>query len=161
MIVSVRTYDAKKSQELQDIFPRSGRFDVPRKYQLTDVQCRHFAIPELSLEERDEAVRNIEGLETMYENSSAYFKELLLVPFNLWLVEKIVNLEPDVNEFSTVESDIQLLGLFWKYRVNHGLLADERRTLLSKITRKWLTNIHCQFVLMKSTYSVEQKPGAR
>ena len=136
VIVSVRTYDAKKSQELQDIFPRSGRFDVPRKYQLTDVQCRHFAIPELSLEERDEAVRNIVGLKTMYENSSAYFKELLLVPFNLWLVEKIVNLEPDVNEFSTVESDIQLLGLFWKHRVNHGLLADERRTLLSKITRK-------------------------
>src|SRR5260370_34423698 len=36
VIVSVRTYDAKKSQELQDIFPRSGRIDVPRKYQLTD-----------------------------------------------------------------------------------------------------------------------------
>src|SRR6185295_3432276 len=86
IIVSVRTYDAKKSQELQDIFPRTFSSTVPREYQLFDVHCRHFAIPPLSVEERDQAVRSIEHLEKVYANSSEGFKELLLVPFNLWLV---------------------------------------------------------------------------
>lgn len=136
VIVSVRTYDAKKSQELQDIFPRTFSSSIPREYQLFDVYCRHFAIPKLSPEERDQAVRSIEHLDKVYANSSEGFKELLLVPFNLWLVQKILTQEPDINELSTVESEIQLLGLFWKHRVANGRLADARGVLLSRVARK-------------------------
>ncbi len=136
IIVSVRTYDAKKSQELQDIFPRTFSSNIPREYQLFDVYCRHFTIPKLSPEERDQAVRTIEHLDQVYANSSEDFKELLLVPFNLWLVQKILTQEPDIKELSTIESDIQLLGLFWKYRVANGRLADARSVLLSRVTRK-------------------------
>lgn len=136
VIVSVRTYDAKKSQELQDIFPRNLSLPVPREYQIPDVHCRHFAIPKLSPEERDQAVQSIEALDNVYRNSSDGFKDLLLIPFNLWLVQKILAQEPDANELSTVDSDIQLLALFWKYRVASGTLVDERRVFLSRITRK-------------------------
>lgn len=136
VIVSVRTYDAKKSQELQDIFPRTLNSNIPREYQLFDVHCRHFAIPPLSSEERDQAVRSIENLDMVFTNSSEGFKDLLLIPFNLWLVQKILTQDPDVNELSAVESDIQLLGLFWKYRVSSGWLSDERVVFLSRVTRK-------------------------
>ena len=137
IIVSVRTYDAKKSQELQDIFPRElSRPPIPREYQMLDVHCRHFTIPKLSPEELDQAIHSIEKLDDVYQNSSEGFKDLLLIPFNLWLVERILAQEPDVDELSTIDSDIQLLALFWKYRVASGSLVDERRVLLSRITRK-------------------------
>lgn len=136
VIVSVRTYDAMKSQELLDIFPTTFHLSPPLKYQIFGVRCRHFAIPKLSPEERDDAVQSIHHLNDLYANSSENFKELLRTPFNLWLIEKVLSQQSDVSELSTVDSDIELLGLFWKYRVAGGRLSDERQVLLSKVTRK-------------------------
>lgn len=136
VVVSVRTYDAMKSQELQDVFAPSFRSSPPREYQLFGVRCRHFAIPKLSVEERDQAVNSIDHLRDLYASSSDGFKELLRIPFNLWLIEKVLTHHSDISELTTVDSDIELLGLFWKYRVASGRLTDERRVFLSRLTRK-------------------------
>ena len=136
VIVSVRTYDALKSQELQDIFPPAYSSNAPRDYQMSDVRCRHFAIQPLSPEERKQAVESIDQLPDLYDRSSNDFKELLRIPFNLWLVERVLLQKPDPAELSAVDSDIQLLGLFWKYRVTDGRFGEERRVFLSRITRK-------------------------
>jgi hypothetical protein len=136
VVVSVRTYDAMKSQELQDIFPPQYSSSVPREYQMWEIRCRHFAIPPLSNEEREQAVNSIEHLPQIFANGSDEFRELLRIPFNLWLVEKLLSQNPDLPELSAVGSEIQLLSLFWRYRVTDGRLGEERRVLLSRITRE-------------------------
>lgn len=136
VVVSVRTYDAMKSQELQDVFPPRYDSSVPRDYQMLGIRCRHFAIPPLSDEEREQAVSTIEHLPQLYANGSNDFRELLRIPFNLWLIERLLSLNPDLPELSTVDSEIQLLGLFWKYRVTDGRLGEERRVFLSRVTRE-------------------------
>jgi hypothetical protein len=136
VVVSVRTYDAMKSQELQDIFPPHTGPTVPREYQRWDIRCHHFAVPPLSDEERKQAVNSIEHLPQIYAKGSNDFLELLRIPFNLWLVEKVLSLKPDLPELSAVDSEIQLLTLFWKYRVTDGPLGEGRRILLSRITRE-------------------------
>jgi hypothetical protein len=136
VVVSVRTYDAVKSQELQDIFPPQYSSSIPREYQMWEIRCRHFAIPPLSDEEREQAVNSIEHLPQIFANGSDDFRELLRIPFNLWLVEKLLSQNPDLPELSAVGSEIQLLSLFWRYRVTDGRLGEERRVLLSRITRE-------------------------
>jgi len=136
IVVSVRTYDARKSQELQDIFPRNVGTSVPLEYQMPDITCRHFSIPLLSDEERRQAVQTIDHLPDIFAKSSAEFRELLRTPFNLWLTEKLLSQNPDLVELSSVSSDIQLLGLFWTYRVVSGPLGEERRVVLSRVTRE-------------------------
>lgn len=136
VVVSVRTYDAMKSQELQDIFPPQYGSSIPREYQMWEIRCRHFAIPPLSNEEREQAVNSIENLPQIFANGSDDFRELLRIPFNLWLVEKLLSQNLDPPELSAVDSEIQLLSLFWKYRVTDGRLSEDRRTLLSRITRE-------------------------
>ncbi|HZH29204.1 MAG TPA: hypothetical protein VEY11_00300 [Pyrinomonadaceae bacterium] len=136
VVVSVRTYDAMKSLELQDIFPQRTGTNVPYEYQMSGIYCRHFAIPPLSDEERAQAVSSVAHLPEIYANSSQDFQELLRIPFNLWLVERLLSLNPELPELSAVVSEIQLLGLFWKYRVAGGRSSEDRRALLSKVTRE-------------------------
>ena len=50
IIVTVRTYDAKKSQELLDLFGNVDDTD-PIQYQSKDILCRHFTIPVFNKDE--------------------------------------------------------------------------------------------------------------
>ena len=55
VVVTVRTYDAKKSQELLDLF---GSPDDPQ-YQSEDILCRHFTIPPFNENEILQAFKQI------------------------------------------------------------------------------------------------------
>lgn len=133
VIVSVRTYDARKSEDLQDLFPR-GIDNLPSKeFQMEDIHCRHFFIPKLNDDEVQEATISIPHLDGFYKRGSAEFRELLRVPFNLWLLEKLLSLNPNISELSVVNSEVQLLGLFWKQRVTDGVQNDDKRAVLSRV----------------------------
>lgn len=136
VVVSVRTYDAIKSQELQDLFPK--RYDLVQssKFVNNEAHCHHFYVPELSDKEREGAVNSIPNLHEIVKSASSEFNELLRIPFNLWLAEKILSVDVDKKEFSSVHSEIQLLDLFWRYRVFNDPTGDEKNLLLSKIARK-------------------------
>jgi hypothetical protein len=153
VIVSVRTYDAMKSQELQDLFPSKFDSSIPREYQMWEIRCRHFYVPPLSNLEREQAVSTIPHLPEVFARSSDGFRELLRIPFNLWLVEKLMLQNPDLPELSSVDSEIQILGLFWKYRVTDGRLGEERRIVLSRITREMI-NAHSMSVRVDEVYVI-------
>ena len=136
VIVSVRTYDAKKSEDLQDLFPKLSENIPPAAFQMEEIRCRHFSVPKLTNDEVKETVKTIPHLSAIYEQGSSDFKELLRIPFNLWLLEKLLSLTPDIPELSSVSSEVQLLGLFWKYRVIDGPLGEEKGMLLTKVIQK-------------------------
>ena len=117
VVVTVRTYDAKKSQDLLDMFGSSDN-SVQTKYQIEDILCRHFNIPILEKHEILLALEQIECPIYIYENGSDEFKEKILSnPFNLWLLEKILQSPGKDPDFSQIHSEVQLFQEFWERRI--------------------------------------------
>ncbi len=140
VIVSVRTYDARKSEDLQDLFPGSAGNLPSSEFQMADIHCRHFAIPKLTNNEVSATVETIPHLQAVYERGSVDFRELLRIPFNLWLLEKLLSIQPNIPELSSVSSEIQLLGLFWKQRVTEGHMGEDRQMLLMRVAQAMVTS---------------------
>ncbi|MBN8726017.1 MAG: hypothetical protein J0M03_24185 [Acidobacteria bacterium] len=53
VIVSVRIYDAKKSQDLLDLFPSSLSTDNSTNYRHSEISCRHFMVTNLEYWQRE------------------------------------------------------------------------------------------------------------
>ena len=124
VVVTVRTYDAKKSQDLLDMFSSSDN-SVQTEYHIEGIQCRHFNIPILekneillALGQIEPASEQIECPIYIYENGSDEFKEEILSnPFNLWLLEKILQSPGKDPDFSQIHSEVQLFQEFWERRI--------------------------------------------
>lgn len=132
IIVTVRTYDATKSQELLDLF---GNPD-DTQYQSKDILCRHFTIPPFNKNEILQALGQIGCPKSVYDDGSDDFKNILANPFNLWLLEKILSTLPDEDvrrTFSKVRSEVQLLDLFWSRRIEAADNENDRLSVLEEI----------------------------
>ena len=110
ILVSVRSYDAGKSEELARIFGVSagdGSYGPARK----------FYVNELSLVELKDAVREHAFLNTVVEFGNEKLNEVLRVPFYLTLLESISNNGGgDVGEIRQMKSEIELLNKFWRLK---------------------------------------------
>ena len=135
IVVTVRTYDAKKSQELLDLFGNLDNTDLIQ-YHSDGILCRHFTIPSLSEAEIQQAFGQIPYLESVYNDGSLEFKQLLANPFNLWLLEKILRTSQEIPDFSQIHSEVQLLGLFWQRRVEATDNEFYRLSVLTQIVRQ-------------------------
>ena len=98
IVVTVRTYDAKKSQELLDLFGNLDNTDLTQ-YHSKGILCRHFTIPLLNEAEIRQAFDQIPALESIYDKGSEDLKHLLENPFNLWLLDKILKTSREVSRF--------------------------------------------------------------
>ena len=132
VVVTVRTYDAMKSQELLDLF---GSPD-DTEYQSEEILCRHFTIPPFSEDEILQVFDQIECPKSIYNEGSQDFNNILATPFNLWLLEKILKASPSLPDFSQVRSEVQLLGLFWERRIESKSNSDTRRFVLNGIAHQ-------------------------
>ena len=132
IIVSVRAYDAKKSAALQQLFP--GAVDDAAPFQDPEVSCRHFVIQPLSDEDLAQVIETIPELPALYKAASLEFRALLRIPFNLWLVERLLSQSDARTELTSVRSEIELLNLFWRHRVQQASFATDLAVILSGIT---------------------------
>ena len=132
IIVTVRTYDATKSQELLDLFGSLAEADLPQ-YCSKNILCQHFTIPPFNEDEILQAFDQIGCPKSVYTEGSQDFKNILSTPFNLWLLEKILKTAPDLPDFSKIHSEVQLLGLFWKRRIESTSTADDKLFVLEQI----------------------------
>ena len=132
VIVTVRTYDAMKSQELLDLFGNVEDADSIQ-YQSKDILCRHFTILPFDESEILQAFDQIGCPKSIYKEGSQDFKNILGIPFNLWLLEKILKASPDLPDFSKIHSEVQLLDLFWKRRIESTSTGDNRLFVLEQI----------------------------
>ncbi len=135
VVVTVRTYDAMKSQELLDLFGDSD----DTEYQTKNISCRHFTIPSFTEDEILQALVQIGCPNSIYDNGSDEFKgKVLTNPFNLWLLEKILkNLsDEDLNALSQIRSEVQLFDLFWQRRIECTDNEFDRLSVLDGIARE-------------------------
>ena len=135
VVVTVRTYDARKSQELLDLIGNLDDTDLTR-YHTEGILCRHFTILPLNEAEIRQTLNQIGCPESIYNSSSHDFKCLLANPFNLWLLEKILNTPQDVPDFSQIGSEVQLLALFWQRRITAVSNEAHRRFALEQIAHR-------------------------
>ena len=129
VVVTVRTYDAMKSRELLDLF---GSPD-DTGYETKDILCRHFTILPFTEEEILQGFDQIGCPKSVYMDGSQDFKNILANPFNLWLLEKILKTAHDLPDFSQVQSEIQLFGLFWQRRIEAKSNHTTRLFLLKQL----------------------------
>ena len=132
VVVTVRTYDATKSRELLDLFGSSD----DTEHQSEGILCRHFTIPPFNAGEILQVLDQIGCPKSIYNEGSQDFKNILAIPFNLWLLEKILKASPSLPDFSQVCSEVQLLGLFWERRIESKSNSDTRRFVLNGIAHQ-------------------------
>lgn len=138
VIVSVRTYDALRSNELEEIFSSAGSVgpDEPAEFRLHGVVCRHFFVPPLTDEEIVSATE-IPGLPDIWARATPELQSILRTPFCLWLLDRIVAGGGEEG-IRGLRSEVELLGLFWRLRVDAGSLAVDRRLILERVTNAML-----------------------
>lgn len=135
VIVTVRTFDAKKSRQLLNLFGKPLSSDTPN-YQDSDILCRHFLIPPLNDSELAQVFNQIPNLDSIYKNGSHELQDLLRIPFNLWLMERILTTNTNIPDFSKVRSEVQLLGLYWEQRIKFKINRNDREFILTKVARR-------------------------
>ena len=133
IVVSVRTYDAMKSETLLELFPTTQ--PEASAFQLPNIPCRHFGVPPLDDTEVQVVLNAIPGAKSLYEQGTHHLRELLRNPFNLWLVEKMLSRVPFLPELSSISSETELLSLFWRQRINDHELSHELEQVLTVVSR--------------------------
>jgi hypothetical protein len=131
--VSVRTYDARKSPELLDLFGKGVVDSGP-----TDpaIPCRHFLIPALDDQDLNQLRTASPELSKVLDAATGDFKILLRTPFNLWLLEKLLPALGDLEQLVPIRSEVQLLRLFWQRRVADGSRGIDREVILRRILKE-------------------------
>jgi hypothetical protein len=132
VVLSIRTYDALRSIELEELFPAPEVTAPPAPYQLGGVVCRHFFLPPLSDADIQAAQSQLSWLASIWATAHEELRDLLRVPFNLWLLERLFAGGADASDISPVYSEVQLLDLFWRQRVCSGRYEPDRRLLTSR-----------------------------
>jgi hypothetical protein len=136
VIVSVRTYDARRSEDLEELFGAPSQ-DVPPDFRLDGVVCRHFYVPPLTDAEILSTADEIPGLADIWDAANPELKSILRTPFALWLFERIVASGGE-DEISRLRSEIDLLALFWRLRVDAGGRGVEKRAILERVAEGML-----------------------
>lgn len=130
VIVSVRTYDATKSPQLQEIFQS--------EYGNGIIACRNYEIPELSEGELILSLTNDEKLSRVQKSITPQLQEILKVPFYLVLLEKVLKLSDkvDLGAIKIIKSQTELLELFWEKRISQTQNFLEKEKLLVEFTKE-------------------------
>ena len=124
-IVSVRSFDAKKSRRLLELFPET---EVASGTMAN--KCRQFEIPPLRDDEVGQALAQVPRLRALHDHGTKAFRALLTLPFNLKLIERVLGNGATDQDFSQITSEVQLLELYWDYRVRRATCPENRECIL-------------------------------
>lgn len=133
ILVSVRTYDAAKSQKLIQLFPPTE--DYPN-----NINCRKLYIPKLEDAEVAQAISQNSTLSQFYNESTLALKEMLRVPFFLILLDKILGdaSEDEIRKVKKFKSETQLLEFYWTKKVRNTSDHIIKEKILLDLTKKFI-----------------------
>ena len=118
VLASVRTYDLRYGQEIQQIF--HVPFDEERleKFQDRDFPfIRHVLIPRFDSSELDRIFDQSPDIALVYKAANPSFQDLLASPFNLRLVADLLSSNLSHGEISAIQTHMALLDQYWLHRV--------------------------------------------
>jgi hypothetical protein len=118
VIASVRTYDLRYGQEIQQIF--RVLFDGERleKFQHPDFPfIRHVSVPRFDFSELERIFVQSSDIALVYQAANPNLQDLLKSPFNLRLVADLLSSNLTYGEISAIETHMALLEQYWFHRV--------------------------------------------
>lgn len=130
IIVSVRTYDASKSKDLEKIFANAtGELSFSKKKY----------IQELSDDEVMQAFTDNVLFSQLYDESSLELKEILHVPFFLKILEDIIvkSTQAELETVKNFRSEIQLLEAYWQRKI----IDTEKHLIKEKFLLSFTNNL--------------------
>ena len=129
IVVSIRTFDLQQSEELQELFFSARSVSNARKFS-------QVVVPPFSDDELYEVVQQIPGLVSLLSNTAEEFKRLLRNPFNLHLAAQLIDAGATAQELSAVDSQVQLLEKYWRWRIETPMDRLDRKALLRTVLNK-------------------------
>lgn len=140
IIASIRTYDALHSPDTFDLFPKDLS-DIPEKCRVAACGgTSHFSIPPLDADDLKEAFSQIKHLENIYKVASEEQRDLFHNPFNLRLFEQLIESGIPIGRLSKVQTIVQLLGLYWEYRIENRDDSEVRKNIIDKAAISMVCN---------------------
>ena len=134
VLVSSRTFDAEKSDELAGLFAEHPDEQVHTAGCALEDSCRAFVVPRLEDAEVRTALQSDARLAGIYEDAQDDFRQVLRTPFNIWLLEGLLGRsQRRPTGLSSVASEIGLLELYFSKRIAGGELGESRSRLLREI----------------------------
>ena len=131
IVASVRTFDLLESPELQRLLNRQSG---------TGRGMRRLAMGELTDAELIEASEKSPELLSLLEGESTPLFELLRNPFNLHLAFALLKEGISLPELRLIQSQVQLLESYWRYRVLGSVDGALRERLLRNISEKMVVS---------------------
>ncbi len=119
VIASIRTFDLRLGEQFKHLFEGRPPSDEYKDTAFPNV--RHIHVPRWTEDELAELLKSAPAIATAIARGGSRLRDLALVPFNTRLLADLINggLAPDA--FGDVGSQVELLTLYWRYRVDqHG-----------------------------------------
>lgn len=126
IVASIRSFDLKQSGELQELF-------LGARYGSSTRQFREVIVEPFSEADLQEVVKQEPALQTLLRDSGRAFQELLRNPFNLHLADQLLDKGVSAQELTPIQSQVQLLGKYWKLRIEEPSDGHDRKALLRGI----------------------------
>jgi hypothetical protein len=123
VVASIRTFDLRLGQQLRGLFKGKPPQLSFSDHSFPDV--RHIKVPTWTPEELKKLLVPAPALAAALAHAPARIQELAIVPFNTRLLAELVASGIKSEEFATVDSQVELLRLYWDHRlVALGTAAD-------------------------------------
>ena len=145
LIASVREYDLRNSRDLQNLFKSNTSTTPPQFSKAEFSKINHVYIDKLSTYEIDQVYSKVGGAKELVQASSSKFQELLKNTFNLRLFIELLGTNISSNLFSAVQSQVELLKLYWDKRV----VDFGEREVLSKAVNQMVDSRSLECSIMK------------
>ncbi len=136
IVASIRKFDLRYGSQYQRLF--EGR-PVDSKFSDSEFgHVRHLNVPRLTDAEVSRVRSEWPALDKIASRSGDEFKALLDSPFNLYLLGRILEREPD--GANTARTQLDLLAQFWQRRVQRDefVSSEEAAFVLSGLLRRML-----------------------
>lgn len=123
VMASIRSFDLRLGEEFRRLFQ-----GAPPSADYVDASfpnVRHLLIPPWTEHELSDLLRRAPALETAVTSGGERLRQLALVPFNTRLLADLISIGIKPEDFGRVGSQVQLLALYWRHRVEkHGAGAE-------------------------------------
>jgi AAA domain len=133
VVVSIRSFDAKESLELQRLFPQT---DIG----LSVIKARHLVVLVFNDEEIEEAKQQDSRLVPIFASASERVQDILRNAFNLWLVIHLLDEKVGVEWLYQIESEVQLFERYWHYRIGARADSHDRLSILSSVSSQMVSS---------------------
>ena len=115
IIASIRTFDLRLGQQLRSLF--KGPPPIKSLADPSFSNVRHVQVPTWTSEEMETLLAQSPALANAMAHSPGKVKDLAVVPFNTRLLSELVSSGIKPEEFERVDTQVELLKLYWDHRV--------------------------------------------